>query len=227
VQDLQQRFRQHPGCRERHLRRKLDNPLFPPAERQATVEQLTAEQRRDDDELNGFLGEVKTLVSRVGALSPDSELAEIDALTRRADAYYERCLGLPGDQRRVKSALIKLIAELTRLNMQTMRDSNSLLALQDEQVQRLARFTRLEFALTGDLCREQSPIREEELAATLLSEPPDAVAAALNLFDHDKVTALRRRAADLVARGRQEGFDVSRAESSLAAMAKHLQEAAA
>lgn len=219
--DLQQRFRKHPGCRERQLRRKLNNPLFDPAERETTPEVLDAEQRRDDDELIAFLDAVKTLVARVGALSPDSDTGEVVRLKQRADAYYEQCLGLPGDQRRVKAALIKLITELTRLNMQTLSDTRSLVALQEEQVRRLAHFTRLEFPVTGDICREQSPVAGGDLVPTLLSEPADALDAALGLFDAERVNAIRDEARALITARRDEGHDMSGAEESLAVIARH------
>ncbi|MDZ7841939.1 MAG: hypothetical protein U5R46_14150 [Gammaproteobacteria bacterium] len=219
--NLQQSFRKHPGCRERHLRRKLSNPLFDPAERDTTPEELDAEQRRDDDELSAFLEAVKTLVARVGALSPDSDTGEVVQLKQRADSYYEQCLGLPGDQRRVKAALIKLITELTRLNMQTLSDTRSLVALQEEQVRRLAHFTRLEFPVTGDICREQSPVADGDLVPTLLSEPADALDAALGLFDAERVNAIRDEARALITARRDEGHDMSRAEESLAVIARH------
>ncbi|HSH41832.1 MAG TPA: hypothetical protein VK973_06880 [Arenicellales bacterium] len=216
---LQQRFRKNPGCRERHLRRKLDNPLFEPAERTATVEMLDTEQRRDDEELNAFLAAVKELVARVSSLSPDSDTGEVVELKKTADAYYEQCLGLPGDQRRVKAALIRLITELTRLNMQTLHDTKSLLELQDEQVRRLAHFTRLEFPVTGDVCREQSPLAEGELVPTLLSEPPEAAKAALALFDAERIDAILDEARALIARCRDEGADTTQAEEVAAVIA--------
>lgn len=191
------------------------------------MEELQVEQRRDDDELTEFLAQVKSLVSEVGGLSPDSQASLIVDLTARADAYYEQCLGLPGDQRRVKSALIKLITELTRLNMRTMHDTQSLVALQDEQVKRLAHFTRLEFPLTGDLCRPQSPVEDGEVAPTLLSEAPEAVSAALNLFDDQRVVSIQEQARSLIERRREEGFDVSGAEESLALIDRRIEEAAA
>lgn len=227
MQNLRQKFRTNPGCRERHLRRKLDNPLFAPADRDATIAELDAEQRRDDDELSAFLAEVKSLVARVGNLSPDSNPAEVVELKTTVDAYYEQCLGLPGDQRRVKAALIKLITELTRLNMQTLRDTESLVKLQDEQVKRLAHFTRLEYPVTGDICREQSPVVEGELVPTLLSEPADALNAALGLFDTERVAAIRDEARALINQRRKEGHDMSQAEESLALIARHADEAAA
>lgn len=224
---LQQKFREHPGCRERQLRRKLDNPLFEPAARSPGPEELEAAQRRDDDELSAFLGAVKTLVSRVSELSPDSDVGEIIELKDRVDACYEQCLGLPGDQHRVKSALIKLITELTRLNMQTLHDAQSLMALQDEQVERLARFTRLEFPVTGDISRAQSPVAEAELVPTLLSEPGDALSAALGLFDAERISAIRDEARALIDARRDEGYEMRRAEENLALIVKHIEDAAA
>lgn len=227
MQNLQQKFRKNPGCRERHLRRKLDNPLFEPAERSATLEELDAEQRRDDDELSAFLSSVKALVSRVSELSPDSDTGEVVDLKARADSHYEQCLGLPGDQRRVKAALIRLITELTRLNMRTLRDTQSLVALQEEQIKRLAHFTRLEFPVTGDICREQSPLAEGDLVPTLLSEPADALTAALGLFDAERVGAIRDEARALIRERLEEGNDMSRAEENLALIIKNIEDAAA
>jgi hypothetical protein len=209
------------------LRRKLDNPLFPTDERDATTAELDAEQRRDDDELSAFLEDVKDLVARVGALSPDSAASELNDLKARADAYYEQCLGLPGDQRRVKAALIRLITELTRLNMRTLTDTQALVQLQDEQVRRLAHFTRLEFPITGDLCRPQSPVADAELVPTLLSEPADAVSAALGLFDAERVANIRDEAQALIRRRRDEGYDMTQAQQKLAVIDKHIDDAAA
>jgi hypothetical protein len=227
VHDLKPKFRKHPGCRERHLRRKLGNPLFPAAERGKTTTELDAEQRRDDDELSAFLSQVKALVARVGRLSADTAAAEVIELKSRADAYYEQCLGLPGDQRRVKAALIKLITELTRLNMRTAKDTRALVELQHEQVKRLAHFTRLEFPITGDICREQSPVGEGELVPTLLSEPDDALDAALGLFDAERIAAIRDEARALIEHCSEEGFDMSLAEGKLARIIKHLEDATA
>ena len=224
MSNLQQQFRKNPGCRERHLRRKLDNPLFPADQRGTTTKELSVEQRRDDDELAAFLSEVKSLVARVGDLSPDSNASEIVELKTHVDSYYEQCLGLPGDQRRVKAALIKLITELTRLDMQTMQDTESLVDLKNEQVNRLAHFTRLEFPLTADICREQTPVADGDLVPTLLSEPSDAVSAALSLFDADRVTSIREEARSLIQRRKEEGFDMSAAEDNLAAIVRHIEE---
>lgn len=223
MQTLQEFFRKNPGCRERHLRRKLDNPLFAPDERDATVAELNAEQRCDDDELGAFLTKVKSLVIRVGSLSPNSERSEIEELKSSVDWHYQQCLGLPGDQRRVKAALIRLITELTRLVMQSIKnDRNSLMALQDEQVERLAHFTRLEFSVTGDLCRDRSPVTDCDLVPTLLSEPVEAMNAALGLFGAERVAMIRERAEALVRQRAQEGFDMRLAEAKLAVIDKHL-----
>lgn len=224
---LQQKFRKNPGCRERQLRRKLDNPLFPPDDRAATVADLDTEQRRDDDELTAFLEKVKTLVARVGSLSPESAPSELDDLKARADAYYEQCLGLPGDQRRVKAALIKLITELTRLSMRTLTDTRALVQLQGEQVRRLAHFTRLEFPITGDLCRPQSPIPEAEIVPTILSEPPEALNAALGLYDAERVAGIREEAQALIRQRRDEGYDMAQVERKLALIDKYIEDAAA
>lgn len=227
MENLQQNFRDNPGCRERHLRRKLDNPLFPAGERDKTRAELETEQRRDDDELNAFLGKVKALVTRVGDLSPDSDVNEIVDLKARVDAHYEQCMGLPGDQRRVKAALIRLITELTRLNMQTLNDTRSLVELQDEQAKRLAHFTRLEFPLTGDICREESPVTQSELVPTLLSEPTDALSAALGLFEAERIAAIRDEARELIEHRCEEGFDMSPAKENLGLIERQVDNAAA
>lgn len=160
-------------------------------------------------------------------LSPDSNPGEVVDLKTRADAYYEQCLGLPGDQQRVKAALIKLITELTRLHMQTLQDTPSLMALQEEQVNRLAHFTRLEFPVTGDIYREQSPLAEGDLVPPLLSEPAEALNAALGLFEAERVTGIRDEARALIRDRRDEGHDMSHAGENLALIVRHIEDAAA
>lgn len=212
---LEQIIRLKPGCRERHLLRKLGNPLFPRSEQEFAAEDLESAQRQDDDELSEFLVRVKNLVNQVTQVSPESELDCIYQIVDLADNYYEQCAGLPGDQTPVKSALIRLITELTKLVMARNQDMEALEDLQQKQKDRLAHFTRLEHKLTGDLCRDHSPINEEDLIPTLLSESSEAVDAALELFDQQRIPIIHKGAVALISEKKSAGFDMTSAEQTL------------
>lgn len=177
-------------------------------------------QQSDDQELREFLVDVNNLVGQVTGLSAQSTEGKIQQLISEAHHHYQQSSGLPGDQTRVKSALIKLITELTKLLISKNQDLESLQKIQRGQEQRLAHFTRLEYKLTGDIFRDQSPIEQIDLAPTLLSESSEAVETVLALFNQPQISTIQKDSLKLIAKGKSEGFDTAQAEQNLSIINK-------
>lgn len=219
-------FRQRPGCHERHLRRKLENPLFPQGQRRPSQADLSAARHRDNEELARFTVAVQQLVGEIGKLDDTVDSTVILDLKARADRYYEQCTGLAGDQQPVKEALTRLLTVMmSALEKGAGGDARALAELRQEQLARDMHFALLELPLTGDLLREHSPISAEELVPTLLSEPVESLAVILSLFEPAQISLITADGRALIDRRRQEGLDMAPAERRLSAIEAALADA--
>lgn len=177
-------FSQLPGRHERHLLRKLDNPLFPEEERVISPSQLLAAQRQDQAELVEFVTGLRSLVQQAIDLKPNEESDVILEIKARLDMAYEQASVLADDQIETKNA----IQRLTQVIMNTIRsnagaDPTALHELQQEEIARNTHYSMLRYPIVADLLHPESTILEDELAPTLLSEDPQGLQAALELFD--------------------------------------------
>ena len=192
-------FSQLPGRRERHLLRKRNNPLFPPAEQQITESQLETAQRLDHEELEGFIGDFHRLVHRAVSLQPNVGSEVVLELKEALDQAYERAAGLADDQRETQQAiqrLLELLMDAVRKGAQD--DPVALRELEQETIARHAHFELLQHPLIADLLDPETPIAQHELAATLLSSDDDTLTAALPLFDESQRALLYRDAERLL-----------------------------
>ncbi|MDV3239869.1 MAG: hypothetical protein LOY58_13580 [Gammaproteobacteria bacterium] len=216
-------FSRHPGAYERHLQRCAGNPLFGPKRRQVIQIEITQAQRRDSEDAALFLKDFRTLVQRAVDLKPQEDSEVVLKLKEDLDRAYEQCCGLPGERGDIKAALRKLIGVVMQAVWRgAENDPGAQANLREEEAARRLHFELLEEALVADLIRPDSPIAQDELAPTLLSESEAAVAAALTLFDADQLTLLCADAAR-AARGLPEDSPwVGRAQARLRQMETHL-----
>lgn len=184
-------FSQLPGRHERHFRRKIQNPLFPrPIEHYADGDLLET-QRLDHGELVQFITHLRGLVTRAVNLPPNVASEAILSLKEGLDMAYETASGLADDQSGNRSA----IRELTAVIMKTVRggaggDRLAESELEAEEQARAAHYALLEYPIVADLLHPNTLIEVDELAATLLGETPEALAAALSLFDAVQLSEL-------------------------------------
>ena len=180
-----------PGRHERHLLRRDLNPLFGSPPRETDPAELAEAQRRDRDEAQRFITELQELVRRAVELEPNETSDVILKLKEDLDKAYEQASGLGGDQTGNREAIRQLlIVIMNAVRQGAGHDARAQAELDDEDEARAAHFRLLEIPLIADLLAPDSPIGEDELPATLLSEAPDAVAAALLLFDQEQIDAL-------------------------------------
>ncbi|RMG59960.1 MAG: hypothetical protein D6717_00805 [Gammaproteobacteria bacterium] len=206
-------FNARPGAHERHLRRALDNPLFPPQRRKATPQDVLREQRRDYEELMGFVQRFEDLVREAAELPANAEADVVLELKERLDRAYEEASGLGGDIAHIREALIKLIG----VTMAAVRraagddDPTALEKLDMEDQARALHFRLLEHPLIADLLRPDDLIPPEDLVPTLLSESEDAVAAAIAILEPEQLALIVRDAQELLARVEKRGEAVPEA----------------
>jgi hypothetical protein len=191
-------FSEHPGRHERHLRRKLDNPLFPQPVTNPSDDDLLEVQRLDHEELIEFLGALRVAVQSAVELKPNEESQVILNLKEELDRLYETSAGLADEQSGNQAAIRQLIAVIMKTVWAAATDDQALAELEQESSARSAHFALLAESLVADLLHPQSPIGEDELVPTLLSESETAVAAALQLFDAEQLLQMVAQAHTLV-----------------------------
>lgn len=206
-----------PGRRERHLLRRRDNPLFPPARRALDAGELAAARAADEQEAAAFARDLSALLERAGGLTGQVESDVILGLKEEADRLYEQCRGLGGDHRAEEQGLLRLLEVL----MQAVRrgagnDPQALDELAQEEAARAMHQRLLQEPLIPDLLHPESPVQGDELVPTLLSASPEAFTAALTVFDPEQVREVLEAGARLLAQLPEEAPERRHGEQLLA-----------
>jgi len=217
-------FGPEPGPRERHLRRRHDNPLFPPERRAVSAAELDAARRGDQQDSEGFRREFRELLEEAGQLAGTVDTDLVLGLKERVERLYEQCAGLGGDHSREKDGLLRL-NDIIVAAIRSAAGSDPLAQreLQQEQAARAIHVQLLHYPLVADLLSDRSPIAPADLVPTLLSEPPEAVRVAMSLFEPEQQAQLRSEAKALVERLERSGQRAQPARDSLEAMFSALQ----
>jgi hypothetical protein len=210
------RFHTHPGRWERQLQRRHHNPLFgvpPPTVSRGELERARS---RDQQESKQFRKEMETLFEEAIRLEPNEESGVILRLKERLDQAYERAAGLAGGEPALRDA----IRRLTSVIMQAVRrgagrDPQALQELAEEEEARALHFELLERPLVADLLAPDSPVSADELLPTLLDAEPDALDAALKLFDPEQLDQLAQDGAALLGSGIGDPAVLARARHGL------------
>jgi hypothetical protein len=188
-------FSEYPGRRERHLLRKLNNPLFPETKREINSGALEEAQRLDHEELVEFITGFRRLVHKAVGLKPNEQSDVILGIKEELDQAYEQAAGVADDQTETKDAIRKLVVMIMNAVRNGATDDPAALQELDQETQaRAAHFELLEFPLVADLLHPASPIGDDELVPTLLSASEAEFQAAMTLFDEKQVQELERQA---------------------------------
>ncbi|MGE0079876.1 MAG: hypothetical protein AB7U81_01115 [Thiohalomonadaceae bacterium] len=189
-----------PGPRERHLRRRMHNPLFPAARREVSAAEWDAARRADAEQLQDFMARFQAMVQEAAALRANEESEVVLALKARLDQAYAEACALGGDLEAVKDGLRRLIAAIMgAVRRGAAGDARALAELDDEELAREQQVRLLEHPLVADLLLAASPIPADELAPSLLSASAEALDAALWLFDAEPLAELCAQARAVLA----------------------------
>ena len=193
-------FPEHTGIREQHLLRKKDNPLFDESERDVSNEVLARARMEDGVEMDAFMADFQSLVERAVALEPNTPSETILEIKERLDHSYQQCCALPGDQTAVKTAIRKLIETIMRAVENGIgNDAYARQQLEEEALARELHFKLQELPLVAALTAANSPIAENELIPSLLSEPAETLALTLQLFDDTQMAAIFNDASTFIS----------------------------
>ena len=202
-------FSPTPGPHERHLKRRLLNPLFPKPEKEVTQEDVDNAQRKDEEGLMSFMTHFQSVVLKTTELGGNSESDVVLEIKEQLDECYATSCSMPGDHANLKIAVKKLItAIMAAIRKGAAGDATALKKLDEEDAARELHNELHERKLIADLMLENSPILENELTPTLLNEEADDLEAALPLFSVQELELITKSAQDLLEQLRQDGLEI-------------------
>ena len=194
-------FSDSPGCRERHLIRKHQNPIFI-SEKSALTQSDVDDAREDDSsEYEEFIEDFNDLLADVSGLEGKVETEVVLEIKEQIDRMYDRCASFGEDHSKYKGALVKLHDTIMTVIRQAAGvDSVAMKELDREQQARELHLELMEYKLVSDLLRADSPIQDNELVPTLLSEDSESVQVVMSLFEEEQKGTIRDEAKGLVSR---------------------------
>ncbi len=216
-------FSKHPGCWERHLQRQYKNPLFSHLGYKITQLDVDDAQRRDEQERQAFQYEFERLLGEMTHLQSQVEAEVVLKFKDRIDALYEQCAGLGGDYSQAKRGLRHLNDLIMQAILSSGVDDPEIIQrLEQEKSARYMHFSLLEYPFIAHLLHPNSPIGEIEIVPSLLSENDASLRAAMSLFDPRQQKILCEEGRNLLARLKEQGYDLPTAWMRLASMEQPL-----
>jgi len=205
-------FSTSPGPYERHLKRRLLNPLFPKPEKELTQQDITEAQQKDEENLLNFMNYFQSVVKKTTELGMHSESDVVLEIKEQLDECYATSCAMPGDHDNLKEAVRRLItAIMAAIRKGAQDDPVALKKLDEEDVARELHNELHERKLIADLMLQDSPILENELTPTLLNEDADDLQAALQLFSAEQLDLIVKDAQALLEKLRKEGHEIPHA----------------
>ncbi|MDH5660595.1 MAG: hypothetical protein OEY65_06325 [Gammaproteobacteria bacterium] len=205
-------FSSAPGPHERHLKRRLLNPLFPKPEREVTQQDIDDAQKKDEENLLEFMTYFQSVVQKTTQLGSNSESDVVLQIKEQLDECYATSCAMPGEHSNLKVAIKKLIiAIMAAIRKGAAGDPVALKKLDEEDIAREMHNELHERKLIADLMLEKSPILEHELTPTLLNEETDDLEAALQLFSPEQLALVVKDAQALLEKLRQDGLEIPHA----------------
>ena len=213
------KFSDDPGAFERQLQRQHANPLFPDAARAVTQDQIQTARRRDQEEQRDFQAALRATLREALDMPPQVESDVLLKLKERLDQLYDQCAGLPGDHDREKQSLTRMIGVIMKAVWAGAGDDpRAHSELEQEEHARTLHHELLQQPLVATLLRPDSPIAEDALIPTLLSETENAVRTVLQLFDATQLQAMCQQARALLEQLASTGQELPDARRRLELM---------
>lgn len=201
-------FSPAPGPHERHLKRRLLNPLFPKPENELTQSDIDNAQKKDEEILMSFMTHFQSVVQKTTALGSNSESDVVLEIKEQLDECYSTSCAMPGNHSNLKDAIKKLItAIMTAIRKGAEGDNTALKNLDEEDIARELHNELHEQKIIADLMLENSPILENELTPTLLNEEAEDLKAVLPLFSVQELELITRSAQELLEKLPQDGHE--------------------
>ncbi len=206
----------NPGSFERHLLRKIANPLFvdPPSE--LNDDNLEEAQRQDHDIIVQFMQEFKKTLEQTIALKGNEESDVVLGLKDKLDKLYEQASAIGDDQTQARDGIVKLLQIImTAIRKGAGDDAHAHQELDQEEQARKAHFALLESSLVADLLNPTSPIKKDELVPVLLSAHKDDLALAVQLFDQKQIQLVITQSEKLINKLKSQDINTAQVSENI------------
>lgn len=200
-------FSDHPGPNERQLKRKFTSAIFN-FDNELDQSMINDAVETDTNMFKEYLASFQSLVQEAVNLEASADSEIILSIKERLDKSYTLCSALPGDNSEIKDAINKLL----RVIMAAVRkgasdDPIALEKLDEEDIARKMHQDLQQNLLVVDLMLDDSPVAEDELTATLLSETETNLEQALFLFDATQLELIFYEAREKLAQLSAKSID--------------------
>jgi len=208
-------FSANPGARERQLQRRHDNPLF--GERgNVTNEELAEARNADTKERDEFYQEFQKILQEIAEFSGQVDSEKILEAKQKIDQMHEQACGLAGENQQVIDGLVRLQHMIMQAIAQGAQgDDKAAKELEEEAVARQLHQQLLQHKLVCDLLRPDTPVGQNDLAATILTADDEAIRAALVMFGAETLQALIESCETLLTRLEDQGIDTAEARGRM------------
>jgi hypothetical protein len=209
----------NPGAYEAHLVRRCNNPYFP-AHLQAVSEEELLEARAIDN--NDYLlaeEQFAQLVKSIEAMDSFNTVEETNKLRERIDDLISFSIGVGGRANQIAKAADTVREALIAAMREAVSNDQNALETIEEADELHKQYTRIYYIpVIAQMTRERSPIRKEDVVATILSENPETIAIAMSLQSEDIRQQFRQVAVEMMEKARNQGYVDNYFEEKLSAL---------
>lgn len=208
-------FSDQPGSQERQLQRRHNNPLFGDRA-EISYDEFEMARESDAKEREQFYLEFQTILQRIAEFSGQEESEKILETKQKVDQMHEQACGLAGENQAAIEGLVRLQTMIMQAIAQGAQgDTKALKELEEEAAARALHQQLLKHKLVCDLLRPDTPVGQNELAATILTSDPDAIRAAMVMFQPETLQALIESCEALLTRLDEQGIDIAGARDRM------------
>ena len=156
-------WRETPGCFERHLQRRCDNPLFPEERRKISSDELTQARTKDDNDQKEFAKRCGIFFSEANHLNETSPADDLTKYLQDAQRLLELASAIGGNLEKEVNLLEALESKLIDLLNSKLPQGADLL----KKAHSLSVMDRIPFLAQSQ--RPGSPILKSEELQSILS----------------------------------------------------------
>lgn len=161
-----------PGCFERHLQRRYNNPLFPLGRRTVSSEELKEARKKDSNDLKEFIKQFTLWLSEAGKLNDKSQIDDLQHCLQDTQYLAKLAFAVGGDLDEEISTLDGMEDRIRAFTNMRLPEGAELL----KKAHDLSAVQRNSYL--AQVSRKDTPILESEQLAALLSEDTGTIEVA-------------------------------------------------
>lgn len=165
-------WRETPGCFERHLQRRCNNPLFPSERRAISNKDLNDARKKDDSNLKEFIKQYTLWLSGASNLKENSSIDDLQRCLLNTQYLAEFAAAVGGDLENEPSVLKTMEQKLTSFMNARVPQGAELL----ETAHSYSSVKRIPYFAQAGM--KDTPILKTEELASLLSEDIETIKVA-------------------------------------------------